>query len=217
MIVNAVVPQTLDDHLKLLGDIPAQRVHIDPPPGTATTDDWLAAVGRGSVCELVDGTLVDKTMGIYESLIAAVLIGYFRAASGDGRVGITSGEQGLIQLAGGQCRAPDVAFFRWDKLPGGRFPPGKAPQVTPDIAVEVVSQGNTMAEMMTKRKEYFQSGTSIVWMVDPLAHSVAVYTSPLQCTVIDINGTLEGGDVLPDLKIVIADLFDEVDGGRRSS
>ena len=32
------------------------------------------------------------------------------------------------------------------QLPGGRFPPGKAPQVSPDIAVEIVSQGNTIAQ-----------------------------------------------------------------------
>ena len=70
MLPNAAVARTFADHLVLLGGIPADRVHADPPPGTATICDWIAAVDHGDVCELVDGTLVDRPMGFYESLLA---------------------------------------------------------------------------------------------------------------------------------------------------
>lgn len=215
MFANAVVPKTLSEHLLLLGGIPAERVHAQPAPGTATFDDWIAATESGNVVELVDGTLVDKTTGLYESLIAAVLIRYFGIASGNGVLGVVSGEQGFIHLACGQCRAPDVAFYRWSSLPDGKLPADRVPEITPDIAVEVLSEGNTIAEMLTKRKEYFQSGASLVWMVDPGARSIAVYTTPLHCEVFNINGTVDGGSVLPGLRIVIAELFAEVDGERR--
>lgn len=218
MPVHAALPQTFADYLQLLGAVPADRVHTHPAPGTASLDDWFAARQRGAVCELIDGTLVDKAMGLYESLLAACLAAYFRAAAGEGRLGITAGEQGFIRLpgGGGQVRAPDVAFFLWSSLPNGKIPADRVPMIAPDIAVEVLSEGNTITEMMIKRKEYFAAGTQLVWIVDRTSRSVAVYTSPLEYEVIGGEGVLTGGDVLPDLRIIVADLFAEVDGDRQA-
>ena len=175
---HAALPQTFADHLQVLGGITADRVHTCPEPGTASLDDWLKAREKGFVCELVDGALVDKAMGFYESLLAACLIRYFGAASGDGRLGLTAGEQGFIRLPGvGQVRAPDVAFFRWSSLPEGRIPSDRVPTLAPDIAVEILSEADTIAEMTIKRKEYFTAGTQLVWLVDPASRSVAVYAT----------------------------------------
>lgn len=96
------------------------------------------------------------------------------------------------------------------------MPAERVPMIAPDIAVEVLSEGNTVTEMATKRKEYFSAGTSIVWMVDLASRSVVVYTAPLACQVIGIEGTLDGGSVLPELRISVAALFAEVDGDRRA-
>ena len=212
MPANAVVPQSLDEHLVLLGGIAPDRVHQSPSPGTATMADCLTAQSEGKPCELVDGKLVDKAMGMYESLLACCLIRLFGAAAGEGKMGIVSGEQGFIRLPSGQVRAPDVAFYLWRNLPGGRMPPDPVPEVVPDIAVEIVSKGNTMAEMANKRREYFAAGTAIVWMLDPVARTVAVYTPASRHTIVDTHQTLDGGDVLPNLEIQLTRLFAEVDG-----
>ena len=48
---------------------------MDPPPGLATEADVLEAERQhNSLCELVDGVLVEKGMGYRESLLAAALI-----------------------------------------------------------------------------------------------------------------------------------------------
>ena len=39
-------------------------------------------------------------------------------------------------------------------------------------------EGNTVAEMEQKLREYFDSGTRLVWIIDPVARSVAVYDGP---------------------------------------
>src|SRR5580698_1867194 len=58
-----------------LGDVPLERIIIDPPPGTATEADLLRLVERDKrLCELIDGTLVEKPMGFWEGQIAAQLI-----------------------------------------------------------------------------------------------------------------------------------------------
>src|ERR1700727_356976 len=59
-----------------LGDVPLERIIVDPPPGTATEADLLRLVERDKrLCELIDGTLVEKPMGFWEGQIAAQLIG----------------------------------------------------------------------------------------------------------------------------------------------
>src|SRR5487761_519570 len=68
--------ETVADLLERLGDIPPHRVRMKPYPGTATEKDVIAAEAAldKRLCELVDGTLVEKPMGQYESRLAAVLI-----------------------------------------------------------------------------------------------------------------------------------------------
>lgn len=212
MLPNAAVARTFSDHLVLLGGIPADRVHADPPPGSATIDDWIAATDRGDVCELVDGTLVDRPMGFYESLFAVCIAKYISLASDNGRLGVTSGEQGFIRLGEFQVRAPDVAFFLRANLPDGRLPSERVPAICPDIAVKILSSSNTMAEMAQQRKKYFQGGCRLVWMVDPNARNVAVYRSPFKVEIVGLDAHLDGGDILPGFKILVSDPFDEVDG-----
>ncbi|HMB06053.1 MAG TPA: hypothetical protein VKP69_20265, partial [Isosphaeraceae bacterium] len=71
---------TVADLLAQLGDIPPSRVLMRPAPGTATEQDVIALLNRHDrhkqLCELVDGSLVEKTMGYEESALAALLIGY---------------------------------------------------------------------------------------------------------------------------------------------
>jgi hypothetical protein len=57
-----------------LGDVPLERIIFDPPPGTATEADLLDKLEDDQLCELVDGTLVEKALGLFESVLAALLI-----------------------------------------------------------------------------------------------------------------------------------------------
>src|SRR6476646_11031707 len=64
-----------------LGDIPLERIPAVPPPGTAKEEDVLRRPGgEKRLYELVDGVLVEKPMGYYESLLAGILcrlLGFF--------------------------------------------------------------------------------------------------------------------------------------------
>lgn len=212
MSTNASIAQTLADHLVLLGGISADRVHTNPTPGTATFDDWVAANGRGVRCELVDATLVDKPMGFYESLLASVLIARLIAAAEHGKLGVTSGEQGFIRLGETQVRSPDVGFFLRSSLPGGKLPSDSVPAICPEIAVEILSPSNTVAEMTLKRKEYFQGGCRLVWMVDPNARNVAIYEPASALRIAAWDDELTAPDILPAFRLKVCDLFNEVDG-----
>jgi Uma2 family endonuclease len=79
--------------------------------------------------------------------------------------------------------------------------------VAPDLAVEVLSEGNTPQEMNRKLHEYFQAGTRLVWYVDPAARTVTVYESIDRATPLGEHDVLDGGDVLPGFKLSIGELF----------
>jgi Uma2 family endonuclease len=203
----------MDELLHALGDIPLNRVRLNPPPGTATEADVERFAEGNRMCELVDGTLVEKPMGFRESRLAAVLGHFVEDYLEANNIGMTAGEQGVLRLAPGQSRAPDLSFIAWDKLPNRECPTDAVPRVVPDLAVEVLSASNTREEMARKRAEYFAAGVKLVWEVDPDARTVAVYTDPTTFTTLDETQSVEGSSVLPGFTLSIRRWFDRADRG----
>jgi Uma2 family endonuclease len=196
--------------------VPPDRICAVPAPGTATEVDLLRAKSRtGHICELVDGVLVEKTVGYYESLLAAVFVRLLGEFVERKKLGIVLGADGPLRILPRQVRVPDVSFIAWDRFPNGRLPREPIPAVAPDLAVEVLSRGNTPGEMQRKLRDYFQAGVRLVWYLDPDAGTVEVYTAPDQCTVVDEDGILDGGDVLPGFRLALAELFDRTVGPSR--
>jgi Uma2 family endonuclease len=204
---------TLQDLVDRLGGIPLSRILAKPAPGTATEEDLIAAYNsKTHLCELVDGVLVEKAMGLRESLLAAALISLLRAFVVPRKLGLVTGEGGTIKFAPGLVRVPDVAFISWSRVPGGRVPEKPVPQLAPDLAIEVLSEGNTKAEMGRKRSEYFDAGVEVVWEVDPEERTVAVYQKGQdQPVIFDRTRTIECAGSLAGFHLVLADLFSELD------
>ncbi|MDB5293301.1 MAG: hypothetical protein JWL69_4542 [Phycisphaerales bacterium] len=198
--------------LAALGDVPLDRIIFDPWPGTATETDLLRLIERDKhLCELIDGTLVEKPVGSVEAIIAFRLGGLLMAFADKHDLGVVSGADTPLRMKSGRVRLPDVVFFSKE-----RFPKNLKPilALAPDLVVEVLSEGNTVAEMDQKRAEYFQSGTRLVWIIDPRPRTVAVYHHPGEpTTVLNEQSTLDGEQVLPGLEIAVADLFRNVPRG----
>lgn len=212
MIRNVGVSESLEDLLIDLGAIAASRVRSNPPNGTATVSDWLAANQSGRIsCELVDGTLVERAMGWQESMLAAALIEILRVFVIPKNLGVVTGADGFIELFPMTIRGPDVSFVSWSRLPGGRVPAEAVPRLAPDLVVEVLSPGNTPVEMSRKRREYFQAGVSDVWMIDPRQRTVAVYASSVSYEVKTQDETIVCRGELAGLTISLSSLFAELD------
>src|SRR5687767_4414434 len=91
--VDHVTMLTIADLLDELGGIPAERVRLKPLPGTATVHDVIDIEAReNKLCELVDGVLVEKPMGIRESFLAARLIVRLGAFVEAMKLGLVAGE-----------------------------------------------------------------------------------------------------------------------------
>ena len=83
------------------------------------------------------------------------------------------------------------------------------PDLTPDLVVEVLSEGNTPREMDQKLHEYFAAGARLAWYVLPNLQEVHVYTAPDRREVITSEHTLHGGEVLPGFILPVHRLFDD--------
>src|SRR5205807_851899 len=78
----------------------------------------------------------------------------------------------------------------------------------PDLAVEVLSPGDTLAKIEAKMRRYFVNGTRLAWIVDPIAHVVHVHTPGGRQVLKKAGDSLEGADVLPGLKFRARKIFD---------
>ena len=203
---------TLGDLLHRLGDIPADRVRFRPTPGEATEQDCFDAQRRfGVLCELIDGTLVEKTMGLYESVLAGIIIRLLGEFVSPRRLGIVAVPDGMFRVGPDQIRMPDASFTSWSRLPAD-YSNNAAADLSPDLAIEILSPSNTANEMARKRREYFARGTGLMWMINPAARTVAIYIDTEgEPTISNVDQSVDGGDVLPGFSFSIRQLFEEAE------
>ena len=159
--------RTMADLRKRLGNIPLDRIRFQPAPGTATVKDVVDVERRENrSCELVDGTLVEKALGAREAYVAWVLGHLLGLYLDQNDIGVGLSSDGMMRIAPGLVRIPDLSFISWDKLPDRVLPDEPVPDLAPDLAVEILSDGNTPAEMKRKVGEYFDAGVRLVWLID---------------------------------------------------
>lgn len=186
---------------------------LDPLPGTATEADVVRLVDGDDkvLCELVDGTLVEKPVGFIEAYLATSVATKLANFAQEHDLGIVVGADAMLRMTGGNVRLPDVSFVAWDDLPGGKIPSEAVGKFAATLVVEVLSPSNSKAEMRRKRQEYFTSGTKLVWEFDLKLRSVSVFTSPETVRTLGEQETLDGGDVLPGFALSLASLFAQLD------
>jgi len=209
---DVAVHYTVADLHERLGGVPLERIRMIPPPGTATEADLLAVNDRTDyLCELIDGTLVEKTMGNPESILAAIVITALSNFVKPRKLGVVMAPDALLRVLPDQVRLPDVCFIGWNRFPDGKLPSGQVWGIAPALAVEILSPSNSPGEMQRKLRDYFAAGVRLVWYIDPRSRTAEVYTATDQKTHLTASDTLTGVDVLPWFELPLAELFAEID------
>jgi Uma2 family endonuclease len=195
-----------------IGDVPLHRVVFDPLPGTATKSDLLRLLEHEDrPCELIDGTLVEKPMGNWESFLAARIMIVLGAFVTQNKLGACSGSDGPLRTSPSRIRIPDVSFFCADQFPGRKIPRVPVMLFSPALAVEVLSKSNTKREIRQKLIEYFAAETREAWIVDPKKLTIAIYerSDEKPVHVYSQNETLGGRSLLPGFRMKLAEIFSE--------
>ena len=178
---------------------------VPPPTALAPTipDDMLY--------EVVDGQVVEKTMGAFETGIASLLVEILGPFARANRLGRFFNEM-LFRIDIGQDlqRRPDVAFMSHARWPyNRRVPDVPVWDMVPDLAIEVISPSNSASAVHRKVHDYFKAGVSRVWVVYPEQAEVYIYSSPKQIEVVGVGQELDGGDLLPGFRLPVAVLFED--------
>jgi Uma2 family endonuclease len=103
-------------------------------------------------------------------------------------------------------RAADIAFVRRERIPAAGIPKNFW-QIAPDLAVEVLSPGDTLEEVEEKVEDWLSAGTRAVWIVSPKRRSVTVYRSMTDVTRLSEADDLDAGEVVPGFRCKVAEIF----------
>lgn len=127
---------------------------------------------------------------------------------------VQSRKLGLVAVEAGFCvshdpdtvRSPDVAFVRAERIPSGGV--RAFFQGAPDLAVEVISPSDRSSEVIAKAHEWLQSGCIAVWVIDPEAKTVSVYSNRPQPLFLSAEDTLACEELLPGFRLPLVQVFD---------
>ncbi len=104
-------------------------------------------------------------------------------------------------------RAPDVSFIAAHRLPSDEDTLDGFLELAPDLVVEVVSPSDRATDVTEKALAWLAAGVALAWIVYPRQRLIAVYTPGGAVVHVGEGEELDGGEVLPGLRLPIADLF----------
>lgn len=176
---------------------------------TMTAEELLAMPGDDFRYELIDGELkqmspAGRRHGKYAARAARLLGNHVEENDlGD----VYAAETGfLLKRNPDLVRAPDVAFVSKKRVEeigdADGFFPG-----APDLAIEVVSPGDTADEVEEKVALWFKHGARAVWVMYPKARAIVVHRPSGHGVRLTESDVLDGEDVVPGFRLSVADLF----------
>jgi Uma2 family endonuclease len=161
----------------------------------------------GYVYELWKGELIRMSPGMirhaFDAGQLAIKLGAYLDAHPLGKLCIA--EPGFRIGPANSVIAPDLAFIHADRL--ALFPPDQYGPVSPDLAVEVISPGNTRIEIHDKVAAYLGGGARLVWVLDPKRIQIRVHRADGTESVLRAADRLEGETLLPGFSVSVRELF----------
>ena len=112
----------------------------------------------------------------------------------------------IIERDPDTVRAPDAAFVRTERLAAITNPKKNIP-FGPDLVVEVLSPNDRAHEVVEKVQMWLNAGSLLVWVVDPGSRTVTVYRPGVEPVTLGEYHQIDGGDVLPGFRCLVADFF----------
>jgi Uma2 family endonuclease len=179
------------------------------PTTQLMTIEEFAEISEPGRFDLIRGELICMSpAGLRHGVIASRIARAMGNHVSDGDLGeVPIAETGyMVSTDPPVVLCPDASFIRSERLPQDDLPDGFFQQV-PDIAVEVVSPSDRMSDVSAKVDEYILAGTPLVWVVEPRRRAVTVYRPDGSIQVLREGDELDAANVLPGLRLRIADIF----------
>ncbi len=164
---------------------------------------WTLADAADITHELIDGIAVPKMSPKYFHARSArkILNILDEWAKNRGRAEM----EWAFDLSDRDTPVPDLIYVSFDRLPE-HWNENTACPVPPELAIEIISPGQTFGQMTQKASNYLTGGVLQVWVVDPVAKSVTVFY-PDRAPVTYMGDRVITDDLLPELSISLDRIF----------
>ncbi|MEZ2246758.1 Uma2 family endonuclease [Microcoleus sp.] len=192
---------------------PGQNQLETPAEEKVWTDAEFMALNRdGHRYEIVNGELIDMgnrsaKHGYVCSILMILLGGYVHIQ----KLGAMFDSSTAFKMKSGNKRSPDVSFMAKERLQGLEELPDGFLEGAPDLAVEILSPSNTVAEIHNKLVEYFENGARLVWVINPKEKYVLVYRSSQEPDrLLKSVDSLDGEEIVSGFTLPVAELFQKL-------
>jgi Uma2 family endonuclease len=109
---------------------------------------------------------------------------------------------------GGDSVVPDVCFIERSRIPrDSRGRQVEDVMVAPDLMIEIVSPGQTVAELENKLTRSIRNGVRLGWLVRPRQRQIRVFRPGRTPETLGAGQTLSGEDVVPGFRLKIDEIF----------
>jgi Uma2 family endonuclease len=102
-------------------------------------------------------------------------------------------------------RGADVAFYDESRKYEDLDP--KYPEHLPKLIVDVFSPNDRWGKMMRRVGLFLARGVPLVWVIDPEDRTITVIRSGREPVLFTADQEITGEDILPDLRLKVADFF----------
>lgn len=159
--------------------------------------------------ERIDGEIIElMPAGIYAGVVTNLIATFVTVFVLAHRLGFVSSAEAGYDMSEDDTFAPDIAFVsrqRQTEIPQTGFNP-----IPPDFAVEVVSPSDLehrKERIEKKLAKYREIRIPLLWYAYPNRKEVDVYVNGEFVKTVGIDGTLDGGGVLPGFTLAVCDIF----------
>jgi Uma2 family endonuclease len=173
-----------------------------------TAEELPAIVARDDYrYELVEGRVIRMSPpGWQHGLIVVRLLELLAGHVRERRLGAVVTEVGFkLRSNPDTVRGPDISFVRQDRLSAEKkrdYWSG-----APDLAIEVLSPGDTPRDIDAKVSDYLSAGVSEVVAIDPEAETVTRHRPGQQPQVLQRGGELDLDPIVPGFRCAVEDIF----------
>lgn len=178
-------------------------------PDSILTAEQLLLIAGDRRCELVKGELISMAPAGFDhgaiiSNLQFLLVQHVKKH----RLGVVLGAETGFLLARNPdtVRGADIAFVAAARVPTGHRPEGFF-DGAPDLAAEVISPGDTLAEVEDKVDDYLKAGSLLVWVVNPRRRTVTVHRPNQPPTLLRDMDNLSDDTVVPGFTCPVGEIF----------
>lgn len=174
-----------------------------------TLEEFLALPEQKPALEYADGMVTQKMAPTPDHIeLQAIFRNAFNEVAEQTRLGRTFAD---IRFRDGDLvQVPDVGFYcraRLRTLPGGRYAPN---QGVPDIAIEIVSPGQSVTSQILKCQRYLALGALIALVVDPDDEVILAFRSGQPLRVLQGDDRIDVDELLPGFMLTVRELFERI-------